>query len=264
MLRAPDIDPVAIHLGPLAIHWYGLMYVVGFGLGWWLGVYRARRPGSGWRPEELSDVLFYIALGVILGGRLGYVLFYNLAHYLSHPLEVFYIWTGGMSFHGGLIGVAVALLLYARKTGRAWFAVTDFLAPLAPAGLGPGRIGNFINQELWGRVTDLPWGMVFRTSGPEPRHPTQLYEAALEGVALFVILWLYSRRPRPVGAVSAMFLIFYGLFRFAVELVREPDAQLGYLAFGWVTMGQVLSLPMILFGAGLLGWAYRRRGDAAA
>jgi len=264
MLRAPDIDPVAIHLGPLAIHWYGLMYVVGFGLGWWLGVYRARRPGSGWRPEELSDVLFYIALGVILGGRLGYVLFYNLAHYLSHPLEVFYIWTGGMSFHGGLIGVAVALLLYARKTGRAWFAVTDFLAPLAPAGLGPGRIGNFINQELWGRVTDLPWGMVFRTGGPEPRHPTQLYEAALEGVALFVILWLYSRRPRPVGAVSAMFLIFYGLFRFAVELVREPDAQLGYLAFGWVTMGQVLSLPMILFGAGLLGWAYRRRGDAAA
>ncbi|OGI45046.1 MAG: prolipoprotein diacylglyceryl transferase, partial [Candidatus Muproteobacteria bacterium RIFCSPHIGHO2_01_FULL_65_16] len=192
MLRAPDIDPVAIHLGPLAIHWYGLMYVVGFGLGWWLGVYRARRPGSGWRPEELSDVLFYIALGVILGGRLGYVLFYNLAHYLSHPLEVFYIWTGGMSFHGGLIGVAVALLLYARKTGRAWFAVTDFLAPLAPAGLGPGRIGNFINQELWGRVTDLPWGMVFRPGGPEPRHPTQLYEAALEGVALFVILWLYS------------------------------------------------------------------------
>lgn len=257
MLRAPDIDPVAIHLGPLAIHWYGLMYVVGFGLGWWLGVYRARRPGSGWRPEELSDVLFYIALGVILGGRLGYVLFYNLAHYLSHPLEVFYIWTGGMSFHGGLIGVAVALLLYARKTGRAWFAVTDFLAPLAPAGLGPGRIGNFINQELWGRVTDLPWGMVFRTGGPEPRHPTQLYEAALEGVALFVILWLYSRRPRPVGAVSAMFLIFYGLFRFAVELVREPDAQLGYLAFGWVTMGQVLSLPMIVLGAWLIWW--RRR-----
>jgi len=259
MLRAPDIDPVAIHLGPLAIHWYGLMYVVGFGLGWWLGVYRARRPGSGWRPEELSDVLFYIALGVILGGRLGYVLFYNLAHYLSHPLEVFYIWTGGMSFHGGLIGVAVALLLYARKTGRAWFAVTDFLAPLAPAGLGPGRIGNFINQELWGRVTDLPWGMVFRTGGPEPRHPTQLYEAALEGVALFVILWLYSRRPRPVGAVSAMFLIFYGLFRFAVELVREPDAQLGYLAFGWVTMGQVLSLPMILLGGWMLWWAYRKR-----
>ena len=259
MLRAPDIDPVAIHLGPLAIHWYGLMYVVGFGLGWWLGVYRARRPGSGWRPEELSDVLFYIALGVILGGRLGYVLFYNLAHYLSHPLEVFYIWTGGMSFHGGLIGVAVALLLYARKTGRAWFAVTDFLAPLAPAGLGPGRIGNFINQELWGRVTDLPWGMVFRTGGPEPRHPTQLYEAALEGVALFVILWLYSRRPRPVGAVSAMFLIFYGLLRFAVELVREPDAQLGYLAFGWVTMGQVLSLPMILLGGWMLWWAYRKR-----
>ncbi len=258
MLLAPDIDPVALRLGPIAIHWYGLMYVVGFLGGWALGVYRARRPGSGWRPEEISDFLFYIALGVIVGGRLGYVLFYNFGYYLRHPLEVFFIWTGGMSFHGGLIGVCVALWFYARKTQRPWLAVTDYLAPLAPVGLLPGRIGNFINQELWGRVTDAPWGMVFRTGGPLPRHPSQLYEAALEGLALFLILWLYARAPRPLGAVSAMFLIFYGLFRFLVELVREPDAHIGYLAFNWVTMGQVLSLPMIALGVWMLWWAHRR------
>jgi phosphatidylglycerol:prolipoprotein diacylglycerol transferase len=256
-MLAPDIDPVAIYLGPLQIHWYGLMYLVGFLGGWWVGVYRAKQPHSGWRPEEISDFLFYIALGVILGGRLGYVLFYNLGHYLQHPLEVFYIWTGGMSFHGGMIGVGAALWFYARKTQRPWLAVTDFLAPLVPVGLAPGRIGNFINQELWGKVTDVPWGMVFKTGGPLPRHPSQLYESALEGVVLFLILWFYARAPRPVGAVLAMFLIFYGLFRFLVELVREPDAQLGYLAFGWVTMGQVLSVPMILGGLGLLWWAHR-------
>jgi phosphatidylglycerol:prolipoprotein diacylglycerol transferase len=258
MLMAPDIDPVALRLGPIAIHWYGLMYVVGFVGGWALGVYRAKQPNSGWRPEEISDLLFYIALGVILGGRFGYVFFYNFGYYLKHPLEIFYIWTGGMSFHGGLIGVCAAMWFYARKTGRPWLAVTDFLAPLVPVGLLPGRIGNFINQELWGKVTDAPWGMVFKTGGPLPRHPSQLYEAALEGVALFVILWLYARRPRPVAGVSAMFLIFYGLFRFLVELVREPDAHLGYLAFGWVTMGQVLSLPMIALGIWMLWWAHRR------
>jgi phosphatidylglycerol:prolipoprotein diacylglycerol transferase len=258
---APDIDPVAIHLGPVAIHWYGLMYVVGFLGGWWVGKLRARNPLWGWRPEELGDVVFYLALGVILGGRLGYVLFYNPGHYVQHPLEVLYIWTGGMSFHGGLLGVCVALWIYARKTGRTLFAVTDFLAPLAPLGLGPGRIGNFINQELWGKVTDLPWGMVFRTGGPLPRHPSQLYECALEGVALFLILWFYSRRPRPTGAVSGLFMICYGAFRFAVEFVREPDTQLGYLAFGWVTMGQILSVPMILFGASLMWWASYRRNN---
>jgi phosphatidylglycerol:prolipoprotein diacylglycerol transferase len=257
-MLAPEIDPIAIHLGPLKIHWYGLMYLVGFLGGWWVGVYRAKRPGSGWDPKEVSDYLFYIALGVILGGRFGYVLFYNLAHYFKHPLDIFAIWSGGMSFHGGLIGVCVAMWLYGRKTKRPFLAVTDFVAVLTPIGLGPGRIGNFINQELWGRVTDLPWGMVFRTGGPLPRHPTQLYEATLEGLVLFLILWFYSRSPRPVGAVSSLFLIFYGLFRFLVELVREPDPQLGYLAFGWVTMGQVLSLPMILLGAWMLWWSHQR------
>jgi phosphatidylglycerol:prolipoprotein diacylglycerol transferase len=258
MLLAPDIDPVALRLGPIAIHWYGLMYVVGFVGGWALGVWRAKQPNSGWRPEEISDLLFYIALGVILGGRLGYVLFYQAAYYLKHPLEVFFIWTGGMSFHGGLIGVCVAMWFYGRKTNRPWLAVTDFLAPLVPIGLFPGRLGNFINQELWGKVTDVTWGMVFKTGGPLPRHPSQLYEAALEGVALFAVLWLYARKPRPVAAVSAMFLIFYGLFRFLVEFVREPDAHLGYLAFGWVTMGQVLSLPMMALGVWMLWWAHRR------
>jgi phosphatidylglycerol:prolipoprotein diacylglycerol transferase len=257
-MLAPDIDPVAFRIASWPVHWYGIMYLVGFLGGWGLGVYRARRPGSGWRPEEVADFLFYIAVGVILGARLGYALFYKTAHYLGHPLEILYLWEGGMSFHGGLIGVCLALYLYARRTRRPWLAVTDFLAPLAPVGLGPGRLGNFINQELWGRVTDLPWGMVFKTGGPLPRHPSQLYEAALEGLVLFLVLWFYARAPRPVGAVSALFLVGYGLFRFLVELVREPDAHLGYLAFGWVTMGQVLSLPMILLGAGLWAWSYRR------
>jgi phosphatidylglycerol:prolipoprotein diacylglycerol transferase len=257
-MLAPDIDPVAVSLGPLKIHWYGIMYLVGFVGAWWLGTVRARRAGSGWKPDEVGDLIFYGALGVVLGGRLGYALFYNFAYYLKHPVEIFYLWTGGMSFHGGLIGVLVAMWLYGRRTQRTFFTVTDFIAPLVPVGLGAGRIGNFINQELWGRVTDAPWGMVFKTGGPLPRHPSQLYEFALEGVVLFAILWWYSRRPRPTAAVSALFLIGYGLFRFLVELVREPDAHLGYLAFGWLTMGQVLSLPMLLAGGGLLAHAYRR------
>lgn len=252
MLTAPDIDPVAISLGPLKIHWYGLMYVIGFLAGWWLGVLRARQPGSGWRATEVGDLVFYIALGAILGGRLGYVLFYNPGYYLRHPLEILFVWQGGMSFHGGLLGVAIVMWWYARRSRRPWLAVTDFIAPLAPVGLGAGRIGNFINQELWGKVTDLPWGMVFRNAGPFPRHPTQLYEFLLEGVILFAILWLYSARPRATGVVSGLFLLCYGVFRFLVEFVREPDAHIGYLAFGWVTMGQVLSLPMIAFGVWLL------------
>ncbi len=251
-MNAPDINQVAFSLGPLKVHWYGIMYLIGFVAGWWLGVVRAYRPGSGWKPDEVGDILFYIALGVIIGGRLGYVLFYKPGHYLAHPLEVFFIWDGGMSFHGGLIGVMLALAWFARQTQRHFLVVADFIVPLTPIGLGAGRLGNFINQELWGAPTDLPWGMVFRTGGPLPRHPSQLYELALEGVVLFAILWLYSRRLRPVGAVSGLFLFCYGLFRFAVELIREPDAHLGYLAFGWVTMGQVLSVPMVLLGAWLL------------
>ena len=255
MLIAPDIDPIAVQFGPLKIHWYGLMYLVGFLGGWAVGVQRSKRPDLGWQRNEVADVLFYIAIGTIVGGRLGYVLFYNLGYYLGHPLEIFAIWTGGMSFHGGLLGVIFALWLYARKTKRHWLAVTDFIAPLVPIGLGAGRIGNFINHELWGRVSDVPWAMVFRNAGPEPRHPTQLYEFALEGVALFVILWLYARKPRPVGAISGLFLIGYGVFRFVVEFWRVPDAHLGYLALDWVTMGQILSLPMIVIGIGLMWWA---------
>ena len=184
-MLAPDIDPVAIHLGPLKVHWYGLMYLVGFLGGWWLGIYRAKRPGSGWQPQEIADFLFYGALGVILGGRIGYVLFYNFGYYLAHPIEIFYIWTGGMSFHGGLLGVIIAMWLYARRTHRPFFVVADFVALLTPLGLGAGRLGNFINHELWGRVTDVPWGMIFPNAGPLPRHPSQLYEFTLEGVALF-------------------------------------------------------------------------------
>ncbi len=258
MIIAPDIDPVALRLGPLQVHWYGLMYLIGFLGAWWLGVYRAKRPDSGWQAQEISDLLFYGALGVILGGRIGYVLFYNFGYYLNHPIEVFYIWTGGMSFHGGLLGVIVAMWLYARRTQRTFFAVADFVALLTPLGLGAGRLGNFINHELWGNVTTVPWAMIFTNAGPLPRHPSQLYEFLLEGVALFIILWTYARKPHPSAAVSGLFLLCYGSFRFLVEFVRQPDSQLGYLAFDWVTMGQVLSLPMIVIGMGMLIWAHKR------
>jgi len=251
-MTAFDIDPVALQFGPLKVHWYGLMYLLGFAAGWWLGVVRARRPGSGWLGTEIADLLFYVAVGVILGGRLGYVVFYNAAYYLEHPAELLTIWRGGMSFHGGLLGVMAAMLYYARKTGRSFWAVADFVAPLVPIALGAGRLGNFINQELWGKTTTLPWGVVFRDAGPLPRHPTQLYEAGLEGAALFVILWLYSRTPRPLGRVSGLFLVGYAVFRFTVEFLRLPDAHIGYLAGGWLTEGQLLCIPMALFGGWLL------------
>ncbi len=261
MLTYPDISPVAISLGPVAIHWYGLTYLLGFVAVWVLGRIRARQPGSGWEPEEIADMLFYGALGVILGGRIGYMFFYHFDLLLDDPLVLLRIWQGGMSFHGGMLGVFIAMWLYGRKTGRSFFQVTDFMAPFVPIGLGAGRIGNFINGELWGRPTDLPWGMVFPFVDNQPRHPSMLYEAFLEGLVLFVILWVYSARPRPVRAVSGMFMLGYGVFRFAVEFVRQPDAHIGFLAFGWLTEGQVLSAPMILFGIYLLIAAYRSRED---
>jgi phosphatidylglycerol:prolipoprotein diacylglycerol transferase len=278
MLTYPDIDPVAFSLGPLKIHWYGLMYLVGFAAFWALGRYRAARSGSGWTPQMVDDVLFYGVVGTIVGGRLGYMLFYGYDQIVDNPLNLFKVWEGGMSFHGGLIGVMTAMWVFARRNGRRFFEVTDFIAPLVPLGLFAGRIGNFINGELWGGATGLPWGMRLpcdrfpayceglpaEAGWSLPLHPSQLYEAALEGVALFLIVWLFSARPRPTMAVSGLFLLVYGLFRFAVEMVRRPDAHIGYLAFDWVTMGQVLSLPMILFGALLLFLAYRSRPAGSA
>ncbi len=258
MLVHPNFDPVAISLGPLAVRWYGLMYLAGFAAGWWLGL---RRIAAGRAPVtrgEFDDLLFAAILGVILGGRLGYVLFYKPAWYAAHPLEIFAIWQGGMSFHGGFLGVLVAMVFVARRSRLAWLDVMDFVAPLVPLGIAAGRLGNFINGELWGRVTDLPWGMVFRGAGEAPRHPSQLYEMALEGVALFALLWWFSARPRPRGQVSAAFLVGYGAFRFAGEFAREPDDFLGFLALG-LTMGQWLSLPMILAGIALFAGSARRR-----
>jgi phosphatidylglycerol:prolipoprotein diacylglycerol transferase len=261
MLVHPQFDPIAFSLGPLAVRWYGLMYLVGFVAALVLGRMRARNdPWRGWSPRDVDDALFYIVLGVILGGRLGYVLFYKPDYYLAHPFEIFFIWQGGMSFHGGFLGVLVAMILFARKKRMKWLGIMDFVAPLVPPGIAAGRLGNFINAELWGRPTDVPWAMIFPNVDDVPRHPSQLYEFALEGVALFVLLWLFSRRPRPVGAVSALFLIGYGFARFAVEFTREPDSFLGFLALGW-TMGQWLSLPMILVGFWLLWWSYRQ-GEA--
>jgi phosphatidylglycerol---prolipoprotein diacylglyceryl transferase len=260
MLPYPNIDPVALDLGFLQIHWYGLMYLVGIGGAWFLASRRLNAFDPTWSKEKLSDLVFWVAMGVILGGRLGYVLFYDLPAYIANPLLILEVWKGGMSFHGGLIGVMLATLWFARRNGKSFFELMDFIAPLVPIGLGAGRIGNFINAELWGKVTDVPWAMVFPTGGPEPRHPSQLYQFALEGVALFTILWFYSRKPRPTMAVSGLFAVCYGIFRFIVEFVRVPDAQLGYLAWGWLTMGQVLCVPMVLAGLGLMVYAYKRQG----
>jgi phosphatidylglycerol:prolipoprotein diacylglycerol transferase len=258
MLIHPQFDPVALHLGPLAIRWYGLMYLLAFGLFLLLGRQRIKSgPLPGWTVRELDDLLFYGVLGVVLGGRLGYVLFYQPAHFLAHPLEIFSVWQGGMAFHGGFLGVLVAMGLFARKTGKSWLAVTDFIAPLVPLGLGAGRIGNFINGELWGRPSDMPWAVVFPQIDSIPRHPSQLYQFALEGLALFALLWLFSRKPRPTGAVSGLFLIGYGSFRFLAEFTREPDNFLGLLALN-LSMGQWLSLPMIIAGIAMLRWAYRK------
>jgi len=259
MLHWPNFDPVAFHLGPIAVHWYGLTYLVGFLLGWLGANYRAKHSNGVWTGEQVSDLLFYVALGVILGGRVGYTIFYNLPQFLEHPFVIFQVWNGGMSFHGGMLGVLLAVWIYGKRKEKTFFQITDFIAPFIPLGLGAGRIGNFINGELWGRVTTMPWGMIYPDAGPLPRHPSEIYEFLLEGVVLFLILWFYSKKPRPRMAVSAMFLLWYGIFRCFCEFFRTPDAQYGYFAWNWLTMGQILSLPMIILGACLLWWAYRRQ-----
>jgi phosphatidylglycerol:prolipoprotein diacylglycerol transferase len=256
MLIHPNFEPVALQIGPIGIHWYGLMYVFGFLGVYLLGNYRVKHfPTSirgSWNADQISDLIFYGALGAVLGGRLGYVVFYKPAEYLADPLQILMINQGGMSFHGGLLGVIAAITLFARNTDRKLLDIGDFIAPLAPIGLFFGRMGNFINQELWGKHTDLPWGMVFTNGGAQPRHPSMLYEALLEGLLLFVVLWWIAKKPRAAGFLSGLFLIGYALSRIAVEFVRVPDAHLNYLLFDWVTMGHLLSLPMLLLGGYLV------------
>ncbi len=256
MLSYPQIDPIALALGPVKIHWYGLMYVVGFIAGWWLARRRAAAPGSTWKQVDVDDLIFFAAIGVIAGGRLGYVLFYGLNAFLNDPLMVFRVWDGGMSFHGGLTGVMIAVAWFAHRRGRKIADVFDFTAPLPAVGLFAGRIGNFINGELWGKPTDVPWGFLV---GGEGRHPTQLYEATLEGIVLFTVIWWYTSKPRPRLAPAGLFLALYALFRILVEFLRLPDIGIGYLAFGWVTMGQVLSLPMLAAGLAMFIWALRNK-----
>ena len=263
MLIHPQIDPVALQLGPVAIHWYGLTYLAAFGLFMWLGTRRLQHPPfvslPQWTRRDVEDILFLGVLGVVQGGRIGYCLFYKPAYYLANPLEIFAVWQGGMSFHGGLLGVLLAMVWFARSRQRPWLQVMDFVAPCVPTGLAAGRVGNFINGELWGRVADpsLPWAMVFRGAGDLPRHPSQVYQFLLEGLLLFVLLWLYARGPRKTGQVSAAFLVGYGSFRFIAEFFREPDAHLGLLGLG-LSMGQWLCVPMVLAGLVMGVWASRR------
>ncbi|UEM41465.1 prolipoprotein diacylglyceryl transferase [Pectobacterium aquaticum] len=279
-LAFPQFDPVIFSIGPLALHWYGLMYLVGFIFAMWLAVRRANKLGSGWTKDEVENLLYMGFLGVFVGGRLGYVLFYAFPSFLENPLYLFKVWDGGMSFHGGLMGVICVMLWFAHRTKRNFFQVADFIAPLIPFGLGAGRLGNFINGELWGRVTtDTPWAMLFSGSRGEdmvlavsnpqwqaifnqygmlPRHPSQLYQMMLEGVALFIILNLFIRKSRPMGSVSGLFLIGYGMFRIITEFFRQPDAQLGLFG-GLFSMGQILSLPMVIAGILMMVWAYRRQ-----
>lgn len=266
MLIHPQIDPIALQLGPLAIHWYGLTYLAAFALFMFLGIRRLKHQpfasitGAGaWTRKDVEDILFLGVMGVVLGGRIGYCLFYKPAYYAAHPLEIFYVWQGGMSFHGGLLGVVAAEVWFAYSRKRPLLQVADFVAPCVPTGLMMGRVGNFINGELWGRVADpsLPWGMVFRGAGSAPRHPSQVYQILMEGLLLFILLWLYARKERKPGQVAAAFLVLYGIFRFIAEYFREPDAHLGLLSMG-LTMGQWLCVPMILGGAGLWAWAQSR------
>jgi len=271
MLMHPTIDPVALQLGPLAIHWYGLTYLAAFALFMGLAQLRLRQAPYAqlvaqglWSKQDIEDLLFYGVVGVVLGGRLGYCLFYKPSYYAAHPLEVFAVWQGGMSFHGGMLGVISAMAVFAWQRQRAWFLVTDFIAPCVPTGLAAGRVGNFINGELWGRAADpaLPWAMVFPQSGSlVPRHPSQVYQFLGEGLLLFVVIWLYARKPRAVGAVSGVFLIGYGSLRFMAEYFREPDAHLGLLALG-LSMGQWLCVPMVVLGLIIWWRAVRHRTNS--
>ena len=256
----PAIDPVIFSIGDLSVRWYGMMYLIGFIAAYLLA--NRRLPQTGWSKDQLGDLLFWGFLGVILGGRIGYVLFYQFGLFLDDPLYLFKIWTGGMSFHGGLLGVLAALYLQSKRLGTRFLTVGDFIAPLVPIGLGAGRIGNFLNAELWGRQTDVAWAVIFPNAGNIPRHPSQLYEFALEGVILFIILWLYSAKPRPTGAISGVFLLGYGTFRCIIEFFREPDAHLGLYQVG-LSQGQLLSMPMILLGAWLIAAAYRNQKTTA-
>ena len=265
MLVHPNFDPVALDLGPLQIHWYGLMYLVAFYGCWYLAVRRGRSPHLPFTSQAVSDLLFFVAMGVILGGRIGYTLFYNFGAFIDDPLEIFKIWNGGMSFHGGLLGVIAAVWLYARSRKLGFFSVMDFVAIVVPFGLLAGRIGNFINAELWGAPSSLPWAMLFANDPDQlPRHPSMLYEAFLEGAVMLALLWWFSSRPRPAMSISGLFLLLYGSFRTLVEFVRLPDAHIGYLAGGWLTMGMVLCVPMILTGLLLLVLAYCRTGTSTA
>lgn len=259
----PYISPVIFSIGPLKIHWYALMYLLGFFSAWLLAHYRVKKHGLNWSSDQITDLIFYAAIGVVLGGRLGYMLFYDTSTWIHHPLQILKIWQGGMSFHGGFMGVFIALYCFSRKYKLPLFELTDFMAPLVPIGLAAGRIGNFINGELWGRPTHSPhWGMIYPHVDWQPRHPSQIYECLLEGVVLFLIVWMYTSKPRPTRAATGLFLVCYGAFRFILEFFREPDAPLGFIWGGWLTMGQLLSIPMVLFG--IYCWIYAYRSSQPA
>ncbi|MDH5425118.1 MAG: prolipoprotein diacylglyceryl transferase [Gammaproteobacteria bacterium] len=265
MIVYPEIDPVAISFGPVTIHWYGLMYLTGFALVWILGMHRAKQADSGWTKQQVEDLVFFGAVGLILGARIGYILFYNFSAFIDNPVILFKVWQGGMSFHGGALGVMAALVLFARKYNKQYFDITDFMLPLAPPGLMAGRMGNFINAELPGRVADpdLPWAFVYPHIDNLARHPSSLYQALTEGLLLFIILWLFSSSKKPRMAVSGLFLLAYGCFRFTTEFFREPDAHMGFVAFDWMSQGQVLSIPMIIAGMTILLLAYRKQGRSS-
>ncbi|MFT7218747.1 MAG: phosphatidylglycerol:prolipoprotein diacylglycerol transferase [Candidatus Azotimanducaceae bacterium] len=258
MWQYPELDPVAISLGPISIHWYAISYLVGIGLVWWVSRYRTRVYGPNWTEDDLADILFYAVLGVLLGGRMGYMLFYSFETVLENPFAIFKVWEGGMSFHGGLIGVLLGMVYFARTRSTQFFTVTDFIAISIPIALGIGRLGNFVNTELPGRASDVPWAIVF--PGEDfGRHPSSLYQAFLEGPVLFGLMWLYASKPRPIMAVSGMFLLGYGSLRLVSEMFREPDQHIGFVLFDSVTTGQMLSLPMALIGVGFITLSYLRK-----